>query len=111
PGAAGQPYPHRLTRIDEDTLEIAYEVDNARRVVHLNMDAHPADVAPSPLGHSTGRYNDDGSLTIETIGFTCATWGHDQAVDSSGEKQTVECLDLLDGWRRYRNTITVTDPA
>ncbi len=111
PGAAGAPYPHRVTRTGASTLEIAYEVDNARRIVHLDMDAHPSDIEPSPLGHSIGRYNADGSLTIETIAFLPATWGHDQAVDSSGEKRTVEHLELLDGGLRYRNTVTVTDPA
>lgn len=111
PGAAGAPYPSRITRLDENTLEIAYEVDNARRIVHLDMDEHPADLEPSPLGHSIGRYNEDGSLTIDTVGFLPATWGHDQAVDSSDQKHVVEHLELLDGGRRYRNTITVTDPA
>jgi hypothetical protein len=111
PGAAGAPYPNRITRLDENTLEIAYEVDNARRTVHLNMDEHPADLAPSPLGHSIGAYQPDGSLVIDTVGFTPATWGHDQAIDSSDQKHVVERLELLDGGRRYRNTITVTDPA
>lgn len=111
PGIASAPYPHRITRLDEDTLEIAYEIDNARRTVHLNQTEHPADLEPSALGHSIGRYNADGSLTIDTVGFLPATWGHDQAVDSSDQKHVVEHLELLDGGARYQTTFTVTDPA
>ncbi len=111
PGIAGQPYPSRITRLDEDTLEIAYEVDNARRTVHLDMDEHPADLEPSPLGHSIGHYTDDGGLIVDTVGFAPSVWGHDQSVDSSDQKHVVEQFELLDGGRRYRNTMTITDPA
>jgi hypothetical protein len=34
----------------------------------MNMDAHRADVALSPLGHSIGRWEDD-VLIVDTVGF------------------------------------------
>ena len=38
------------------------------RTVHMNMDAHPADIAPSRAGHSIGRWDGD-TLVVDTVGF------------------------------------------
>jgi hypothetical protein len=39
-----------------------------QRVVHLDQQSHPADVAPATEGHSIGRWDGD-TLLIDTIGF------------------------------------------
>jgi hypothetical protein len=41
---------------------------DVRRVVHLDINDHPNDIAPSDLGHSIGRF-EDGVLVIETTNF------------------------------------------
>ena len=56
PAILGHPYPFQIIRDGADRLLMRYEVNNLERVVHLNMDSHPANVAPSPLGHSIGRF-------------------------------------------------------
>ena len=38
------------------------------RTVHMNMTAHPANVAPSRAGHSIGRWDGD-TLVVDTVGF------------------------------------------
>jgi hypothetical protein len=38
------------------------------RTVHMNMAAHPDDIAPSRAGHSIGRWDGD-TLVVDTIGF------------------------------------------
>jgi hypothetical protein len=38
------------------------------RTVHMNMAAHPANVAPSRAGHSIGRWDGD-TLVVDTVGF------------------------------------------
>ena len=38
------------------------------RTVHMNMKAHPANIAPSRAGHSIGRWDGD-TLVVDTVGF------------------------------------------
>ena len=109
PQILGYPYPFEITRPDPDTLMIRYEVDELERVVHLNMTSHPADVAPSPLGHSIGHF-ENGDLVIETANFTHARWGNGRGVDSSERKTTVERYTLGDDGRTLTLHFTMTDP-
>jgi hypothetical protein len=51
-----------------DTISILYSRIPGERVVHMNMDAHPEGVAPSPLGHSIGRWEND-VLIVDSVGF------------------------------------------
>jgi hypothetical protein len=50
------------------TILIRHEFMDVRRVVHLDINDHPNDIAPSDLGHSIGRF-EDGVLVIETTNF------------------------------------------
>ena len=38
------------------------------RTVHMDLDAHPDDIAPSRAGHSIGRWDGD-TLVVDTVGF------------------------------------------
>lgn len=109
PQILGYPYPFEITRPDADTLVIRYEVDELERVVHLNMTSHPANVAPSPLGHSIGHF-ENGDLVIETANFTHVRWGNGKGVDSSEKKTTVERYTLGDDGRTLTLHFTMTDP-
>ena len=51
-----------------DRIVINYGLFSFERVIHMNMDAHPANVAPSYAGHSIGRWEGD-ELVVDTIGF------------------------------------------
>ncbi len=53
---------------EDDRIVINYGLVSYQRVIHLNMDAHPADIQLSPAGHSIGRWEGD-VLVVDTIGF------------------------------------------
>jgi hypothetical protein len=58
---------NRITRSD-DSIALEYGQLGLIRTVHMDMDAHPADLAPSRAGHSIGRWEDD-VLVVDTAGF------------------------------------------
>ncbi len=53
---------------EKDRIVINYGLVSYERVIHMNLDAHPANIEPSPTGHSIGRWEDD-VLVVDTIGF------------------------------------------
>lgn len=54
---------------EEDQITLMYGFMDTVRVIHMNMDEHPADIEPSWAGHSIGNW-EDGTLVVDTIGFT-----------------------------------------
>jgi len=109
PQILGYPYPFEITRPNAATLLIRYEVGALERVVHLDMSSHPADVAPSPLGHSIGRF-ENGDLVVETARFTHVRWGNGRGVDSSERRTTVERYTLGEDGRTLTLEFAMTDP-
>src|SRR5262249_12101942 len=64
--AALNPAPIEI-REDGANLTIAYQDWNQSRTIYLDGRARPAREAPTPLGHSVGRYDGD-TLVVETTG-------------------------------------------
>lgn len=60
--------PNRIIQ-QQDKIFITYGFMDRERVIHMDMDEHPADLEPSLSGHSIGRWEDD-VLIVDTIGFT-----------------------------------------
>jgi hypothetical protein len=58
---------NRITQ-GEDRIVINYGLYSFERVIHMNMTAHPANVARSYAGHSIGRWEGD-LLVVDTVGF------------------------------------------
>ena len=58
---------NRITQ-EKDRIVIDYGLFSFQRVVHMNMAAHPANIAPSYAGHSIGRWEGD-VLVVDTVGF------------------------------------------
>jgi hypothetical protein len=58
---------NRITQ-ERDRIVINYGLYSFERVIHMNMTAHPANVAPSYAGHSIGRWDGD-VLVVDTVGF------------------------------------------
>jgi hypothetical protein len=109
PAILGHPYPFQIIRAGEDRLLMRYEVNNLGRVVHLNLDAHPADIATTPLGHSIGRF-ENGDLVIETAKFADVRWGSGPGVDSGEQKTTMERYRLSDDGKSLALSFTMQDP-
>ncbi|MES2603355.1 MAG: DUF6152 family protein [Pseudomonadota bacterium] len=58
---------NRVTQ-EADRIVINYGLVSYERIIHMNLDAHPADIKPSPAGHSIGKWEGD-VLVVDTIGF------------------------------------------
>jgi Family of unknown function (DUF6152) len=70
-----QPYPMEI--VDRgDTIELLIEEYDTRRTVHMRGPGVAATAAPSPLGHSVGRF--DGAALVVTT--TKSSWGHFDSV-------------------------------
>ena len=52
----------------EDRIEIYYGLYSHHRVIHMDIDEHPANMAPTAAGHSIGRWEGD-VLIVDTVGF------------------------------------------
>jgi len=83
--------------------------DHVVRTVRLNA-KHPADVQPSPQGHSIGRW-EGATLVIDTIAFEPHGSGIALNVPASPGKHTVERLTLTEDRLRVRYEVTVEDPT
>ena len=82
--------------------------DHGERVVHMNA-THPANVQPSLMGHSVGRWEGQ-TLVIDTIGFPPDSSGLALNVPAGPRKHMVERLTLSDDRTRLRYEVTVEDP-
>jgi hypothetical protein len=78
------------------------------RVVHLDRE-HPADVAPSLMGHSVGRWEGD-TLVIDTVGFAPHPVGT-LFIPSGPDKHLVERLTLAPDRLHLEYAFTLRDPA
>jgi hypothetical protein len=58
---------NRITQ-ERDRIVINYGLYSFERVIHMNVSAHPVDIAPSYAGHSIGRWEGD-VLVVDTIGL------------------------------------------
>ena len=58
---------NRITQRD-DRIVLEYGQYGFTRTVHMNLDAHPADIEPSRAGHSIGRWEGD-TLVVDTFGI------------------------------------------
>lgn len=54
---------------EQDKITLIYGFMDTERVIHLDMDEHPADIEPSWAGHSIGKW-EDGVLVVDSVGFT-----------------------------------------
>jgi len=100
---------HRFTR-NENTLIIRHEIIDTERTIHLNQTEHPADTAPSHLGHSIGWFEGE-TLVVDTAYFAPAQWGIGSGVSSSEQKHLVERLTLKEEGRRLEIQYTIEDPV
>jgi hypothetical protein len=78
------------------------------RVVHLDQDSHPADLAPSLMGHSIGRFEGE-TLVIDTVGFTPHRFGV-LTTPSGPNKRLIERLELSEDRLQLEYTFTIEDP-
>ena len=102
----------REISIGDSTVEMRFEAQgqNQVRIVHLDQTEHPADVAPSLLGHSIGHFEQE-SLVIDTVAFEPFSAGISIGVASSPRKHLVERLTLTPDKRHLHYEVTLEDPV
>ena len=63
-------FDQHINRIEQtdDNITLTYGFMDIVRVIHLNMEAHPADITSSRAGHSIGNW-DGNTLLVDTVGF------------------------------------------
>jgi hypothetical protein len=108
PKATLLPYPLKISRPDERTVVIDYELRETPRVIHLDRD-HPAG-EPSAMGHSIGRFEGD-VLIVETNNFIADRWGSHTGVDSSKQKHLLERYSLSEDGLALEIQMVLTDPV
>ena len=107
PAIMEQPYPMAFED-HGDTILMRIEEYDLTRTIRMR-ETGGNDAAPSPLGYSVGRWNDD-TLVVET---TRTNWGHFNTVGiplTEGARIVERFIPSADGLRLdYR--LSVTDPA
>jgi uncharacterized protein DUF6152 len=102
----------REIEIGGSTVTMRFEAQgqDITRVIHLDQAQHPANVAPSLLGHSIGRWEGQ-TLIVDTIAFAPHPVGIAIAVPSGPSKHLVERFALAEDRRHLRYDLTIEDPA
>jgi hypothetical protein len=107
------PYPFRFiqnyTHKRPTHLYILFELKNTFRQVFLDGRAHPAELDPTWLGHSVGRYEKD-TLVIDTVGFNDKSWLDNRGMPSTDRLHTIERWTRVDAGH-LTSDVTVDDPG
>jgi hypothetical protein len=98
---------NRITQ-QKDGIVINYGLYSFERVIHMNMDKHPANVAPSYSGHSIGKWEGD-VLVVDTVGFEPGVIA--PPLRNSGELHVVERFELDPMKWALRREYVAEDPV
>ena len=105
-------YPFELSQRDASTIILRSEYFDLERTIHMGPAAAvPAGLAPSRLGYSIGRFEDDGrSLVVET---TALNWPYYDTIGTplSPDVKITERFTLSEDQSALTYRQTVTDPS
>lgn len=101
----------RTIEVRDDRVVMTVDSDgtDATRIVRLDLAEHPANVEPSLLGHSIGRWEGD-TLVIDTVGFTPHDLGVGFGIPAGAGKHLTERLTLAADRLQVRYDLTIEDP-
>jgi hypothetical protein len=97
---------NRITQ-NADTITLQYGRLGLERTIHMDVEAHPADIAPSRAGHSIGRWEND-VLIVDTVGFLPGALSG--TTPHSGQLHVVERFSLDVGAMALERGYTAEDP-
>jgi hypothetical protein len=100
----------RTIEVSAESVVMRFEAQgmNLERIVHMDQTEHPADVAPSIMGHSIGRWAGE-TLVINTAAFAPHNVGIFQ-VPSTSNTRLVERLTLRENRSQLEYSFTLEDP-
>jgi hypothetical protein len=105
PGSYNVPYPFQIIQAP-NTITIFYEYPNTFRIIPIDGRPHPADVDPTWMGNSVGKWDGD-TLVVDSIGFNEKTevdgYHHTEAL------HTVERFHRTD-MNTVQYQVTIEDP-
>ena len=102
------PFPIEFTE-SEDAIILQLEIWDIVRTIHMNADSTSAPSEPSPLGYSTGRWENN-TLVVET---TDINWRYfdDDGTPQSPSISVVERFRLSEDEARLDYEAVITDPT
>lgn len=108
PALIGNPYPVTFVQVDDDMIEMRLEEFDSVRTIHLNGGPE-ADVEPSPLGYSIGRWEDEDTLVVETTRIATPYFNR-VGVPLSPDVELDERFTVNEAAGRLEYELVVTDP-
>ena len=102
----------REIKIGEREILIRFDTGGveAVRTIHLDRADHPADVEPSLLGHSIGRWDGE-TLVVDTVAFAPDARGISAiGIPSGPRKHMTERFTLAEDGLSLRRETTLEDP-
>lgn len=87
-----QPFPVQIVQTPKEVIML-FEYDHIVRHIFMDGRPHPADVTPTYMGHSIGRWDAD-TLVVDSAGFNDKTW-----LDRTGHPHSEE-LRVVERFRR-----------
>jgi hypothetical protein len=99
-----------VNRIEQGATEIRmlYGSMGIERTIHLDMQSHPTDIAPSRAGHSIGRWEND-VLIVDSVGFAPGILSSDGRVPHGEGLHVVERFTLDPETLTLSRTYTAED--
>lgn len=94
----------------EDQITLLHGYMDYVRTIHLNMDEHPADIEPSRVGHSIGRWEDK-TLIVDTRGFTPGVFNPLTGDPYGADMHSVEKFWYDEETKTLNRSYVATDPA
>ena len=91
-----------------NTITLEYGQFGFTRTIHLDQDAHPADIEPSRAGHSIGRWDGD-VLVVDTVGFAPGVLS--PPILNSGSLHVVERFSMDPEAKSLTRTYVAEDPV
>lgn len=108
PRVMESPYPIEMVQTP-GRITFLHEVGHSVRRIWMDRE-HPADLRPTYLGHSVGRWEGD-TLVVDTVGLNDKTWIDDEGSSHSDQLHVVERFRKIDGGAKLELTITLSDPV
>ena len=102
-------YPLEIEIHPDDTITIASQFFDERRVVYMDGRPHPPASERFHEGHSIGHWEDD-ALVVDTANFADHRSPYQNGVPSGARKHVVQRFQLTDGGTRLTVSFTLEDP-
>jgi hypothetical protein len=90
-----QPFPFQMIQTPKEIIMI-YEYDHTVRQIFMDGRTHPADITPTYMGHSIGKWEDNNTLVVDTVGFNEKTWLDRDGHPHSDQLHVVERFHRID---------------